>query len=172
MNFTLATEEHCSLNIAEDQIAEDYITEEETTFEHFLPTKTLVSPSDVRPYPKVTKDATSMLPRKNKRSVRSRVLTDTSENDQIEAEHKKKIEKEGQPLKRCLLKERQVSNKKNASQSKAAAAEKRPRKRKEPPDNVSNKENVTHVNNNCDETPVACTTRSGCVSRRKIMNDV
>jgi hypothetical protein len=46
-----------------------------------------------------------MLPRKNKRSCRSRVLTDTPEKDQIEAESNKKVEKESQRLKRCLLKE-------------------------------------------------------------------
>ena len=170
MNFTLATEEHFPLNIAEDQIAEDHITEEETTLQHFVPTKTHVTPADIRPYPRVSQDATS---RKNKRSGRSRVLTDTPEKEQIEAEHNKKIEKESHRLKRCLLKESQVNNKKNASQIKPAATEKRPHKRKEPQqDNTSNKENVTHVNNNCDESPVACKTRSGRVSRRKIINDV
>jgi hypothetical protein len=45
-----------------------------------------------------------MLPRMNKRSGRIRVLTDP-EKDKIEAEHNKKVEKESQRLKRCLLKE-------------------------------------------------------------------
>jgi hypothetical protein len=173
LEHSVATEEHGPLNITEDQIAEYHIVEEETTLQHSVPKNTHVSPSDVRPYPRVSQDATSMLPRRNKRSGRSRVLTDTPEKDQIEAEHNKKIEKESQRLKRCFLKESQVKNKKNASQSKSPAAEKRPHKRKEPQqDNASNKENVTHVNNNCDETPVACKTRSGRVSRRKIINDV
>jgi hypothetical protein len=65
-----------------------------------------------------------------------------------------------------------VKNKRNATQSKPAAAEKRHRQRKEPQDNVSNKENDTHVKNNFDEPPVSCTTRSVRVSRRKVINDI
>ena len=81
------------------------IAEEDTTLEQTAPTKTHVSPSsDLRPFPRVSQNPTLMLPRKKKRSCRSRVLTDT-EKDQIEAEHNKKVEKESQRLKRCLLKE-------------------------------------------------------------------
>ena len=67
-----------------------------------------------------------------------------------------------------------MSNKSNATQSGPAAAEIRRRRLKKPQDNVSNKENETHViNNNCDvQFSVSCTTRSGRVSRRKIINDV
>jgi len=184
--LTLSTDDHCPLNIAEEHLPNTSsqpaildvsqcdipIAEEDTTLEQTVPTKTHVSPSDFRPYPTVTQDPTSMLPRKNKRSGRSRVLTGTPEKDQIEVEHNKKVEKESHWLKRCSLKEIQVNNKRNAAQSKPAAAEKRHRQRKEPQDNVSNKENDTHVNNNFDEPPSSCTTRSGRVSRRKVINDI
>ena len=53
------------------------IAEEDTALEKPVPTKTYVSPSDVRPYLRLSQDPTSMLPRKNKKSGRSRVLTDT-----------------------------------------------------------------------------------------------
>jgi hypothetical protein len=52
------------------------IAEEDTALEKPLVTKTYVSPSDVRPYLRLSQDPTSMLPRKNKKSGRSRVLTD------------------------------------------------------------------------------------------------
>ncbi|XP_045030419.1 uncharacterized protein LOC116931790, partial [Daphnia magna] len=182
----LGQEDYCPLNIAEEHLPNTSsqpaildvsqcnipIAEEDTTLEQTVPTKTHVSPSDLRPYPRVSQDPTSMLPKKKKRSGRSRVLTDTPEKDQIEVEHNKKVEKESQRLKRCLLKEIQVNNKRNTTYSKPAAVEKRHRQRKEPQDNVNNKENDTHVNKNCDEPPVSCTTRSGRVSRRKVINDV
>ncbi|EFX76905.1 hypothetical protein DAPPUDRAFT_106666 [Daphnia pulex] len=99
-NYTFALEEeHCPLNIAEEHLpytssqpaildvsqCEIPIAEEDTTLEQTVPTKTHVSPSSVlRPYPRVSQDPTSMLPRKNNRSGRSRVLTEIPE-DQIEA---------------------------------------------------------------------------------------
>lgn len=127
--LTLSTEDHCPLNIAEEHLPNTSsqpaildvsqcnipIVEEDTTLEQTVPTKTHVSPSDLRPYPRVSQDPTSMLPKKKKRSGRSRVLTDTPEKDQIEVEHNKKVEKESQRLKRCLLKEIQVNNKRNTT---------------------------------------------------------
>jgi hypothetical protein len=53
------------------------IAEEDTALAKPVPTKRYVSPSDVRPYLRLSQDPTSMLPRKNKKSGRSRVLTDT-----------------------------------------------------------------------------------------------
>jgi len=82
------------------------IAEEDTTLEQTVPTKTHVSPSDLRPYPRVSQDPTSIMPRKNKRSGRSRVLTDTPEKDKIEVEHNKKVQEESQRLKRCLFKKK------------------------------------------------------------------
>ncbi len=75
--LTLSTEDHCALNVAEEHLPNTSsqpailyvsqcdipIAEEDTTLEQTVPTKTHVSPSDLRPYPRVSQDRTSMLPR-------------------------------------------------------------------------------------------------------------